>query len=133
MIIVGQAPYGIKTDERITRRMLIEARPKVRKPSPLDTALRYAKVLQEPSIVSKTQVAERFGVSRARVCQMLNLLELDDSIVQHLMSTKDQDISVQNFWTERRLRQVATIEDKGEQLAEFQRLQRAAQREMALV
>ena len=95
--MVGQAPYGIKTDERITRRMFIEAKPKVRKPSPLDVALRYAEVLKEPSIASKNQVAERFGVSRARVCQMLNLLELDNSIVQYLVSIKDQDIAMHNF------------------------------------
>ena len=131
VIMVGQAPYGIKTDERITSRMLMEARPKVRKPSPLDVALKYAEVLNEPSIVSKNQVAGRFGVSRARVCQMFKLLALDQSIIPHLTSIKD--IDEHNFWTERKLRSIALLEHKDEQLAEFNRLRREVCREMALV
>jgi hypothetical protein len=91
VIIAGQPPYGIKTNERITRRIILEAKPKVRKLSPLDQALKYAQALGEPSIVSKTQVAERFGVSRARVCQLLKLLELDYSIIQYLSSIEDID------------------------------------------
>jgi len=59
----GQPPYGIKTNERITRRIIREAKPKDRKPSPIELALTYARVLNEPSVVSKSQVAQRFGVS----------------------------------------------------------------------
>ncbi len=97
----------------------------------MDQALKYAQMLGEPSIVSKNQVAERFGVSRARVCQILNLLNLDSSIIRRLRSI--EDIDEHNFWTERRLRQIAAIEDSSEQLAEFNRLRQAACREMELI
>jgi hypothetical protein len=97
----------------------------------LDQALKYVEVLSEPSIVSKNQVAERFSVSRARVCQLLNLLELDSSIIQSLKSIEDVD--EHNFWTERRLRQIANMEDKEEQLAEFNRLRREAGRGTSLM
>ena len=119
VIIQGQPPYGIKTTERITRRSIREAKPKVRKPSPIDQALTYARVLQEPSVVSKNQVAERFGVSRARVCQLLNLLELHPQIIQQLRSIGNVD--QHNFFTEHRLRKIAVM-DQTAQLAEFDHL-----------
>ena len=55
-----------------------------RKPSPIEIALQYAEVLKDPSVTSKAEVARRFGVSRARVCQMLKLLELDERILEFL-------------------------------------------------
>lgn len=97
--------------------MLFEAMPKIRRPSPLDQALKYADMLSEPSVVSKNQVAQRFGVSRARVCQLLNLLELDPRILRYLQSI--DDIDEHNFWTERRLREIAVIQDTDEQLRKF--------------
>jgi hypothetical protein len=111
--------------------MILEARPKIRKPSPLDQAFKYAQVLSEPSIVSKNQVAERFGVSRARVCQVLNLLELDYSIIEYLKSIEDVDGG--NYWTERRLRGIATLGDRAKQVAEFNRIRREVFRERELV
>ena len=102
--------------------------PRSGKPSPLDQALKYAQALTEPSIVSKNQVAERFGVSRARVCQVLNLLELDSSIIQYLRSI--EDIDEHNFWTERRLRKLVTIGNREGQLVEFNRLRQEASRDM---
>jgi hypothetical protein len=59
---------------RITKSMLKEVKPILHRPSPLEESQKYAEVYSELSIVSKTQVTGRFGVSRARVCQMLNLL-----------------------------------------------------------
>jgi len=91
----------------------------------------YAQALREPSIVSKSQVAERFGVSRARVCQVLNLLDLDPSIIQNLRSI--ENIDEHNFWTERRLRSVALLDNKETQLAEFDRLRQEACRKAILV
>jgi len=69
--------------------------------------------------VSKNQVAERFGVSRARVCQLLNLLELHPQIMQQLRSINNVD--QHNFFTEHRRRKLA-IMDQTAQLAEFDRL-----------
>ena len=118
-IITGERPYGIKNHVRITRQIIREAKPKVWRSSPLDLALKYAEVLNEPSVVSKNQVAERFGVSRARVCQLLNLLELHPQIIQQLRSIGNVD--QHNFFTEHRLRKIAVM-DQTAQLAEFDHL-----------
>ena len=130
VIMQEQPPYGIKAIERITRRIIREAKPRVRKPFPIEQALTYARVLQEPSIVSKSQVAQRFGVSRARVCQMLNLLALDTAIQEQLMFIKD--VEEHNFFTEHRLRSLAVM-DGDKQLAEFNRLRQESRRETRLV
>ena len=120
VIITGEPPYNLKTDKRITKKLLKEAKPVARRPSPLEEALKYAEVLKEPSIVSRAQVGERFGVSRARVCQMLNLLDLDYSIQKYLLSI--ENVKEHNYFTERRLRQVAIIRDKRKQLNRFSEL-----------
>ena len=125
----GQPPYGIKTDERITRGIILEAKPKIRKPSPIEQALTYARVLHEPSVVSKSQVAQRFGVSRARVSQVLNLLDLEDTILKELMAIKD--VEEHNFFTEHRLRRLAVMAGN-EQVAEFNRLRQESRRESRL-
>ena len=115
-----RAAFDLKTEERITEKMLKEAMPVLRRSSPLEEALKYAEVYSEPSIISKMQVAERFGVSRARACQMLNLLELDDIIKKYLLSI--QDTREHNYFTERKLRQIAVIKDQLEQIRKFRDL-----------
>lgn len=56
------------------------------------------------SIQTYSQVANHFGVSRARVCQMLNLLKLPGEIVAYVENLKDSE-ELKHF-TERRLRHV---------------------------
>jgi len=118
----GNPPYGLKTDKRITQALLREVKPVIRNPSPLEVAYRYLEVFKEPSVVSNAQVGARFGVSRARVCQVLNLLELDEGIQKYLLSI--QDPREHNFFTERRLRQIAIIKDRSEQTRKFSELAR---------
>jgi DNA invertase Pin-like site-specific DNA recombinase len=120
VMITGELPYNLKTDKRITKKLLKQAQPIIRRPSPLQEALKYAEVLKEPSIVSRAQVGERFSVSRARVCQMLNLLEMDYSIQKYLLSI--ENVKEHNYFTERKLRQIAIIKDNHEQIREFSEL-----------
>ena len=119
-IIEGDPPYGLKTDRRITQALLREAKPITRNPSPLEEALRYLEVSKEPSIVSRAQVGSRFGVSRVRVCQILGLLDLDESIQKYLLSIEDS--KAHNFFTERKLRPIAVIKDRNEQITRFREL-----------
>ena len=105
---------------RITKKLLREAKPITRNPSPLEEALRYLEVSKEPSVVSRAQVGSRFGVSRARVCQILGLLDMDESIQKYLLSIEDS--KAHNFFTERRLRPIAVIKDKNEQIMRFREI-----------
>ena len=116
----GKIPYGIKTDKRITRQLLRQNKAIIPKISPIETALEYAKIYAEPSIVSKLQVAQKFGVTRARVCQMMNLLNLDNKIIEYLLNIKDT--KEKNYWTERRLRQIAVVKEQDEQIRKFGRI-----------
>ncbi len=53
---------------------------------------------------------------------MLNLLELDESIQKYLLSIKDT--KEHNSFTERKLRQIAIIKDRSEQIRKFSELVR---------
>jgi len=98
----GEPPIKIDKDERLTKSLIKQRTPIKLKPSPLLEAMKYAEVLNEPSISTLAQVSARFRVSRARVSQMLNLLRLDDSIKKYLLNIEDP--KEHNFFTERKLR-----------------------------
>ena len=61
---------------------------------------------------------------------MLNLLDLDDTILEQLTSIKD--VEEHNFFTEHKLRRLAVM-DGVEQIAEFNRLRQEVRREAVLV
>jgi len=54
------------------------------------------------------KVGEHFGISRVRICQMLNLLKLDKRIVDYVVNITDPREN--NYWTERKLRSLVNIE-----------------------
>ena len=118
-IVFGKPPRNIRTDKRITKKLLKDSEPPIRKPSPLAEAIRYAEIAREPSIVSKAQIARRFSVSRARVCQMLNLLDLDHRIVNYLWTAND--VEKVNYFSERRLRPLTRLPQE-DQLDAFKKL-----------
>ena len=51
---------------------------------------------------------------------MLGLLDLDESIQKYLFSIEDS--KAHNFFTERRLRPIAVIKDKNEQITRFREI-----------
>ena len=115
----GKSPYGISTDKRITRRLLKEHRPVVCKPNPISIALKYRRIYNEAEYQSMEKVAQEFGVSRVRIHQMLNLLNLDQRIVDYIISITNPRQN--NFWTERRLREIAKL-PKEKQYKKFQKI-----------
>ena len=118
-IVEGKAPYGISTDGRITRRLLRHHKPVVCKPNPITVAMKYQRVYSDSLHRSMEKVAQEFGVSRVRVHQMLNLLKLDQRIIDHITHITSPRES--NYWTERRLRKLATLPQE-EQYARFQQI-----------
>ena len=122
VLVAGQPPEGMVGKERIGRKLMVEGPSPSRRPSPIELALKYAEVLQEPSVVSKAQVAHRFGVSRARVCQVLKILELDDSILEFIKA--EANTKGTNYFTERKLRPIAAIQDRNQQVRMFNKLVR---------
>ena len=66
-IQAGEPPVSIKKDERITKSMIKE-QTKTKKQNPLIEAMKYKDYLKSPYIDTYSQVAQYFGVSRARVC-----------------------------------------------------------------
>ena len=119
-IMPGIPPVNLPANCRITKSYLKQNTPVKRKLNPLAEALKYVDVLQEPSVETLSQVGMRFNVSRARVSQMLNLLNLDESIREYLYTIADAE--KHNFFTERKLRNIAVIKDKKEQNSMFRKL-----------
>ena len=82
--------------------------------------MKYADAFNEPSIETMAQVGAIFGVSRARVSQMINLLKLDERIKTYLLTIENS--KEHNYFTERKLRIIAVIKDKNEQNLIFREL-----------
>ncbi len=119
-LMAGTPPLNLPAHTRITKTIIKQNTPIKRKVSPLVEALKYTDVLQEPSVETLSQVGLRFGVSRARVSQVLNLLKLDESIKEYLFAINDD--KKHNFFTERKLRKIALLKDKNVQNSSFKKL-----------
>jgi biotin operon repressor len=77
----------------------------------LDEARRYQEYLERKDVNTKAEIAEIFGVSRARVTQHLNLLKLTKQIIKFLYKNKENS-EVRKYFTERRLRPLTWIDKK---------------------
>ena len=76
-LIKGHPPVQLEHGQRLTKTIIKKNTPILKKQSPLIEAIKYADAFNEPSIETMAQVGTRFGVSRARVSQMINLLKLE--------------------------------------------------------
>ena len=61
-----------------------------------------------------------FGVSRARITQYLNLLKLPSAITAYLAESNDPNII--SYFTERRLRQLTSLQDNGQAVQGFREM-----------
>ena len=79
----------------------------------LNEARRYQECFERKGVDTKAEVAEIFGVSRARVTQYLNLQKLPKLILHYLDHNQD-NLQIRKFLTERRLRPLTWIDDEEE-------------------
>lgn len=75
---------------------------------PIHLALEFQKLLDEELVNSRSEIAKRYGMSRARVIQVMHLLALPVGIQEYLLSL-DSKKAVRRF-SERRLRPIFRIE-----------------------
>jgi len=83
-------------------------------------AVEYQKMLSMGVAKNKAEIVRIEGVSRARVTQILNLINLAPKIKNYLISSADQN-DLKNL-TERRLRKIAKIKNHKLQIEIFQDL-----------
>ena len=71
---------------------------------------------------TRAGLARKLGISKARLTQIMNLLKLAPEIREYLKDLNDP--SPLYYFNEKRLRPIASIEDKQKQLAKFADLKR---------
>lgn len=76
--------------------------------NPIKEALKYRGCLDRREVKSQADLAKKLGVSRAKVTQMLNLLELDDEIKACMLRFEETDKRLGTL-TERRLRKLLQL------------------------
>jgi len=84
----------------------------------LDVARHYLDYFERKGVNTKVEVAEIFGVSRARVTQYLNVLKLPQSIIQYLEETQN-NLQIRKHLTERRLRPLTCINNEEQCIDRF--------------
>jgi hypothetical protein len=104
-----------------------------RKPAPLEKvvnkaekhiihkAIEWKGMLDDGIVGSLSELARGKGISRTRVTQILNLLKLPSEIKENLANQTNQKFI--RFFTERRLREIATIRHPGGQIRKFQEME----------
>lgn len=84
---------------------------------PIHLAFEFQKLLERELVNSRSELAEGYGLSRARVTQVMNLLVLAPEIQEHLLRLEDKR-SVRAF-SERRLRGLARLRSHPAQMRRF--------------
>jgi hypothetical protein len=77
-------------------------------------------MLNTDASLTQSQLAEKQGVSRARVCQIMRLLSLPREVQNVLLKLKDPP-DIRPF-SERRMRDIALLPDRQSQLKAFTEL-----------
>jgi len=84
--------------------------------------MRWEQMMAADSALTQSQLAQKEGVSRARICQFMRMLSLPAEIKTVLVGIRDP--SVLCFLNERRMRVIAGLPDEQSQLMAFNRLRR---------
>lgn len=73
---------------------------------------------------NRAEIARRYGLSRARVTQVMNLLDLPDEIQEYVMALPPRE---QRHYSGRRLGEIVGLPNEVAQLAALDELRRTAQ------
>ncbi len=117
-------PFNPSLFKKITSKPKIEK--SLKKPKRVLTvdwyakALVYKRMLDNGVVASKAELARKESVSRARVTQILNLMNLAPEIRNYLMTIADRKYL--KILTERRLREIVKITKHQLQLKRFREL-----------
>ena len=87
----------------------------------LHKAIEWQALLESGKTASQAEIARQEGITRARVTQIMGMLRLAPEIQQQILSTPDVDGRPRV--TERMLRPIEVITDRGDQVREFHRFQ----------
>ncbi len=117
----GERPAVLPGGRPLTQRQLEAYRNHQARVSPLMEARRFQAELGHAAVRSKAEVARRFGVSRVRVVQYLNLLTLDPRIIEFLDAHFGDPLIAATF-TERRLRELLATTTPSTQWSCFQKM-----------
>lgn len=79
------------------------------------------KLLDTGVVNNQADLAKRYGISRARVTQYLNLLKLPGEIIDFLKANRAQE-SVLRYFSERRLRELTRLKGNERKVKRFRRM-----------
>jgi len=115
----GSRPQGLADNRPPNARQRAALKKHLARVSPLEVARRYQAELARPGVRTKTQAAQRLGVSYIRMLQTLSLLKLDPRIIEFLDAHYGDPVVAATF-NEKRLRTLMATVPEGEQWSEFQ-------------
>ncbi len=107
--------------EQMLKREKVRSRPVKLSKNPVELALEWRQMLNDDKTLNMAGIARSSGVSRARVTQIMKLLDLPDNILKFVVLQKEP--VEHRIVSERRLRKILALPDATRQLAEFRKLQ----------
>jgi hypothetical protein len=115
----GLRPSGLTGNRPPNARQRAALKNHLARVSPLDVARRYQAELSRPGVRTKTQAAQRLGVSYIRMLQTLSLLKLDPRIIEFLDAHYGDPLVAATF-REKNLRTLMATAPEAEQWSQFQ-------------
>jgi hypothetical protein len=89
----------------------ILSNPKPTRNDALELSFEFQRLLDERVVNNRAEIAERYGISRARVTQLMNLLKLPPQVLQLMVDSGD------GMWSERQLRSILALPSQEDQIA----------------
>jgi hypothetical protein len=89
----------------------------------IQRACEFQQLLDSAEVKNRAEIARRYGISRARVTQIMNLLRLPEAILDYLLHLNREE---QLVYSERRLRRLAGLQEEPHQIQGFDEMRRSA-------